>query len=138
MPYVYTFKVFAKERWIGKRLLEVLLEEFRANDEHYYVSTHVNPPHVTKRKAIEYGLIFVEGKDGILIEGNPDYLMHHSDRLVHQMHRHEPPVTSQPIKIVYQNESLLVIDKPSSIPVCIVHLPIYFFFASFGQPGPLV
>jgi hypothetical protein len=37
IPYPYTFKVFAKERWIGKPLLEVVLEEFRANDENYYV-----------------------------------------------------------------------------------------------------
>eukprot|EP01127_Copromyxa_protea_P014829 TRINITY_DN4190_c0_g1_i2.p1 TRINITY_DN4190_c0_g1~~TRINITY_DN4190_c0_g1_i2.p1 ORF type:complete len:305 (-),score=53.26 TRINITY_DN4190_c0_g1_i2:399-1313(-) len=172
VPYPYTFKVFAKERWIGKKLLEVLLEEFKANDEAYY------------NKAIQYGLVYIEqgvqgqGKNNKLqkakrggtssinkeqtteitapyidapqsdksvdsgtpsvgestavtndtdqtpiepmltIEsGNPNYLFQHSDRLVHVMHRHEPPVTSRPIVIVHDDEKLLVIDKPSSIPV---------------------
>ena len=32
--------------------------------------------------------------------------------------RHEPPVTSQPIRIVHEDDEVLVINKPSSIPVC--------------------
>jgi 23S rRNA-/tRNA-specific pseudouridylate synthase len=33
------------------------------------------------------------------------------------VHRHEPPVTGQPIDIVYQDDGLLVVNKPGSIPV---------------------
>jgi 23S rRNA-/tRNA-specific pseudouridylate synthase len=53
----------------------------------------------------------------VIKKGDPGYLLHHCDRLVHVMHRHEPPVTARPIKIVYEDDELLVIDKPSSIPV---------------------
>lgn len=33
------------------------------------------------------------------------------------MHRHEPPVTAEPIRLLAENEDVVVIDKPSSIPV---------------------
>lgn len=33
------------------------------------------------------------------------------------MHRHEPPVTAQPIRILAEDEEVVVVDKPSSLPV---------------------
>lgn len=33
------------------------------------------------------------------------------------MHRHEPPVTAEPIRLLAENEDVVVVDKPSSIPV---------------------
>lgn len=39
------------------------------------------------------------------------------DVVTHLIHRHEPPITSEPIKIVHQSDQLIVIDKPGSIPV---------------------
>lgn len=33
------------------------------------------------------------------------------------MHRHEPPVTAQPIQILVENDEVVVVDKPSSLPV---------------------
>lgn len=33
------------------------------------------------------------------------------------MHRHEPPVTAQPIQILVENHEVVVVDKPSSLPV---------------------
>lgn len=33
------------------------------------------------------------------------------------MHRHEPPVTAQPIRILAEDDEVVVVDKPSSLPV---------------------
>lgn len=33
------------------------------------------------------------------------------------MHRHEPPVTAQAIEFLEENEEVVVVDKPSSLPV---------------------
>lgn len=33
------------------------------------------------------------------------------------MHRHEPPVTAQPIRILTEDDEVVVVDKPSSLPV---------------------
>lgn len=44
-------------------------------------------------------------------------VLQNNDLLSHRVHRHEPPVTAQPIKILYQNSDIVAVDKPPSIPV---------------------
>lgn len=36
-PYLYTFTVYAKGRWIKQALIEVLVSDFRAYNRAYYV-----------------------------------------------------------------------------------------------------
>ncbi|XP_012583967.1 PREDICTED: RNA pseudouridylate synthase domain-containing protein 2 isoform X2 [Condylura cristata] len=40
-----------------------------------------------------------------------------NDFLRNTVHRHEPPVTAEPISVLAENEEVVVVDKPSSIPV---------------------
>jgi 23S rRNA-/tRNA-specific pseudouridylate synthase len=42
----------------------------------------------------------------------------HNDLVCHRVHRHEPPVTSEPLDIIHMDQDLVVINKPASIPVC--------------------
>lgn len=58
------------------------------------------------------GAILVNGKSV-----DPGYQLKDRDLVSHQTHRHEPPVIDGPIPIVFQDESLVVISKPGSIPV---------------------
>uniref|UniRef100_A0A8B9G7W1 Pseudouridine synthase n=1 Tax=Amazona collaria TaxID=241587 RepID=A0A8B9G7W1_9PSIT len=44
------------------------------------------------------------------ISGNNDFLRN-------TVHRHEPPVTAQPIQILAEDQEVVVVDKPSSLPV---------------------
>lgn len=37
VPYHYTYNTFCKERWRGKTLIDIFLEEFRDRPEEYYV-----------------------------------------------------------------------------------------------------
>lgn len=37
--------------------------------------------------------------------------------ICHTLHRHEPPVTAQPIGIVHEDDDLIVINKPAGVPV---------------------
>ena len=39
------------------------------------------------------------------------------DVISHTLHRHEPPVTSQPIGIVHEDDDMIVINKPAGVPV---------------------
>ena len=39
------------------------------------------------------------------------------DVVSHTLHRHEPPVTAQAIGIVYENDGMIVINKPAGVPV---------------------
>ncbi|XP_077866684.1 uncharacterized protein LOC102802511 [Saccoglossus kowalevskii] len=46
-----------------------------------------------------------------------DYVMKNNDFLESRVHRHEPPVTGQPIDVIVCNDDIAVINKPASIPV---------------------
>lgn len=44
-------------------------------------------------------------------------VINHNDLICHRVHRHEPPVTSLPIQLIHEDSRVVVVNKPSSIPV---------------------
>ncbi|KAF2863124.1 pseudouridine synthase [Piedraia hortae CBS 480.64] len=99
-PYHYTYNTNAKERWRGKPLLEIFTSEFRDRPEGYYQS------------AINDGKIHINGRPGTATT-----IIRNGDIISHTLHRHEPPVTAQPIGIIHEDDDLLVINKPAGVPV---------------------
>ncbi|KAG0670052.1 hypothetical protein C6P45_002847 [Maudiozyma exigua] len=99
-PYYFTYKTFCKQRWREKKLIDIFVTEFRDRKESYY------------RKCIEEGSVFINDKIA-----NIDSIVHDGNLITHKIHRHEPPVMATPVKIVREDEDILVIDKPSGIPV---------------------
>lgn len=51
------------------------------------------------------------------IQADCPYPFQNNDFLRHTVHRHEPPVTAQPIRILTEDDEVVVVDKPSSLPV---------------------
>eukprot|EP00053_Salpingoeca_punica_P012175 m.109038 g.109038 ORF g.109038 m.109038 type:complete len:431 (+) comp15880_c0_seq1:163-1455(+) len=99
-PYDFTYRSHAKGRWVGQPLLALLAKEFQAESESYY------------KRAIESGAITVNGR-----QVSPDTVIKDNDLILHRVHRHEPAVSSAPIEIIHQDANIVVINKPSSIPV---------------------
>lgn len=99
-PYYFTYLTFCKMRWRDRNLLEVFSSEFRDKDRQYY------------KEAIEGGQVTINQK-----VANLETIVRNGDQISHRTHKHEPPVTSRKIKIVYEDDELVVIDKPSGIPV---------------------
>ncbi|KAI8984235.1 DRAP deaminase, partial [Mycotypha africana] len=99
-PYYFEYKSFAKGRWFDRTILDVFSSEFRDRSEVYY------------RYAIEKGLLTINDKQVTI-----DTIVKNGDVIGHKIHRHEPPVSDQPINIVYEDDDLYVIDKPGGIPV---------------------
>ncbi|KAF8326634.1 pseudouridine synthase [Cantharellus anzutake] len=101
-PYWYPYRTFAKERWWNREILELFSTEFRDRSVEYY------------RFALESGVVTMNGKVAL-----PGTIVRNGDRIENVVHRHEPPVTSVPIKIIHRDdgEEILVIDKPGSIPI---------------------
>jgi tRNA pseudouridine synthase 9 len=64
-------------------------------------------------------LITVNGK-----KSSGETRIKNQDVIGHQIHRHEPPVSEEAIKIIARTDGYIVIDKPGSIPVRLadVHL----------------
>ncbi|KAH8246775.1 hypothetical protein KR038_008687 [Drosophila bunnanda] len=99
-PYYFTFTTFTKGRWVGEKILDIFAREFRAHPAEEY------------ERCIQTGTLTVN------FEKVPiDYRLKHNDLLANIVHRHEVPVTCQPIKIVHMDEDIVVVNKPASIPV---------------------
>ncbi|KAM4065886.1 RNA pseudouridylate synthase domain-containing protein [Hirsutella rhossiliensis] len=99
-PYHWTYNTYCKERWRGRTLIEVFESEFRDRTTEYY------------RTAMESGQIFINGK-----RVGPEHVLRNGDLVSHTLHRHEPPVTAEPIGIVHEDDDMIVINKPSGVPV---------------------
>ena len=65
-----------------------------------------------QRYAIERGLLTINGNHVTV-----DAILKNGDVIGHKIHRHEPPCTDQPIKIVHEDQDLFVVDKPGGMPV---------------------
>ncbi|CAI4062686.1 hypothetical protein SKDZ_07G4120 [Saccharomyces kudriavzevii ZP591] len=120
-PYYNKRSAFVKGRWLGKSLIDVLATEFRLRSRAYYLA---------QIEKGTYKLI----RDGVPLV--PSHLMtvtiKNHDVLETTAHKHEPPVKqwcSQSMEaddsagriagfdIVFEDETILVIDKPSGIPI---------------------
>lgn len=99
-PYYFTYMTFCKLRWRDRNLLEVFETEFRDRDKSYY------------KKTIASGSVLLNGQPADL-----ESIIRNGDLITHKIHRHEPAVTSRPIGVVFEDDDILVIDKPSGIPV---------------------
>uniref|UniRef100_A0A6G1SLN8 RNA pseudouridylate synthase domain-containing protein 2 n=1 Tax=Aceria tosichella TaxID=561515 RepID=A0A6G1SLN8_9ACAR len=99
-PYPYLYQTYTKRRWIGRKLKDVLKEEFRdISDEQLKMRFDYNR---------------------ILINGNPvgyDYILRDNNFISNRNHRHELPVLATPIKKIFEDKDTLVIDKPPSVPI---------------------
>ena len=91
VPYKYEYKTFAKGRWIGRKIFDVLSSEFGGSqqDSSYW------------KVAIEEGLVKVNGQ-----KVTADYPINHKDYISHCTHRHEPPVSGS-IEFVAEVSKLL-------------------------------
>ncbi|KAK9351272.1 pseudouridine synthase [Lipomyces doorenjongii] len=99
-PYYFTYLTYCKERWRDRNILDIFVTEFRDRDEEYY------------KHALASGLVTINSKLAGL-----DTIVRNGERISHRIHRHEPPVPAKSIEIVFQDEDIIAIDKPSGIPV---------------------
>lgn len=99
-PYHFTYSTWCKERWRGRTLIEIFESEFRDRPLAYY------------RNAMEGGEVAVNGKTV-----GPDYVLKNGDCITHTLHRHEPPITADPIAILHEDNDMIVLNKPSGVPV---------------------
>ncbi|OAG30033.1 hypothetical protein NEIG_01066 [Nematocida sp. ERTm5] len=97
--YIYEFKAYTKERWVGCKLVDVLAAEFKRRTRLYFVL------------AVASGSIQINGNSV-----TDEYVLKHGDLITHKTHRHEPPIPTDEIDILYEDSDVLVVDKPSGIP----------------------
>lgn len=108
-PDFHDFLSGVKARWKGRSILDVFCGDFDSQSRGYFT------------KAIEIGAITSRGK-----RVPKEHVLGDNDRLVHRIHRHEPPVTCAaiadvPVIIDPDHASVLrglrAVWKPGGIPV---------------------
>ncbi|XP_004609828.3 pseudouridylate synthase RPUSD2 [Sorex araneus] len=100
-PYYFDFRTYCKGRWVGHSLMHVFSTEFRAQPLAYYeAAVRAGRLHLNEEPVQDLSIVL---KD--------------NDFLRNRVHRHEPPVTAEPIRLLAENDDVVVVDKPSSIPV---------------------
>lgn len=99
-PYSYLYQTYAKRRWIGRKLTDVLRQEFR----------DISDDQLKAR--FETDRILVNGRTA-----NLEHIIKDSDFICNRTHRHELPVLGTPIKFIHEDKDVLVIDKPPSVPI---------------------
>ncbi|OAV93034.1 hypothetical protein PTTG_02831 [Puccinia triticina 1-1 BBBD Race 1] len=101
-PYLFQFSTYAKERWRGRSVIDVFSTDFRDRSPEYYAH------------AVASGVIKINGKNI-----KKDVIIRNGDRITNTLHRHEPPVTGDPVRILHRDDEkgLLVVEKPGSMPV---------------------
>eukprot|EP01126_Amoeba_proteus_P021696 TRINITY_DN2208_c0_g2_i12.p1 TRINITY_DN2208_c0_g2~~TRINITY_DN2208_c0_g2_i12.p1 ORF type:complete len:217 (+),score=34.40 TRINITY_DN2208_c0_g2_i12:367-1017(+) len=77
-----------------------MIAEWPGQSEEYY------------RSAIESGAITIDGE---VVTADTTIRPH--TKLGHFQHKHEPPCTDKDVLIIFENDDLLVVDKPASYPV---------------------
>ncbi|CAJ0576499.1 unnamed protein product, partial [Mesorhabditis spiculigera] len=100
-PYWSVWRTYAKGRWLGRKLVDCFAQEFLSCNKHY------------STVAVKLGRVYVNGKQIT----DTEYVLKNADFIEHWGHRHEHPVLDCKIRIVEDNENLLVVDKPASLPV---------------------
>ncbi|KAI9290647.1 pseudouridine synthase, partial [Neoconidiobolus thromboides FSU 785] len=100
-PYFFIYQCYAKGRWMNKSIYHVFTTEFQDQSTEYY------------ELAILEGRIRVNG-----CQVSSEYKIKSMDRIQHLIHRHELPVNRFPeIEYIYEDRELLIVNKPSSLPV---------------------
>jgi len=107
-PYPFTFATFAKQRWLGRNVLDVYHREFGSYPRCYYEA------------AINEGRILVSGK-----RITCDYVIAERDELSHTVHRHEPAVAicddsgdkTMMIQVIHEDDNIIVVNKPPTLPI---------------------
>lgn len=101
-PYDFDFTTHVKQRWVGRTLLEVCACEFVAFPRDYYEAS------------IAAGRVTVDGQpvksEHVLRDGQ--LIVHRAVRC-----RENPVLDSGPIQVVEETQELLVVNKPSSLPI---------------------
>ncbi|KAG5354980.1 Bifunctional protein [Yarrowia sp. B02] len=116
IPYYYTHSVPSKGRWFGKTVIEVLSTELASVYPAHHLRSTIDAGNVKliRRDKISEPAVEYTGWNSLSTQ-----VFKNGSILESRVHKHEPsvPGDGKHIKIVFQDEDLLVVDKPAGIPV---------------------
>mmetsp|Transcript_4236 Transcript_4236/g.7747 ORF Transcript_4236/g.7747 Transcript_4236/m.7747 type:complete len:484 (-) Transcript_4236:500-1951(-) len=122
-PYRFEFRVNCKRRWIGQPLETVFTEEFGGSFPAQYWRNEVDSGRITLNNRVIDTSKYKTTEESVCETGKSKdivpypIILRDNDCMAHVVHRHESPVLNIPIRIVFQDSTILVVDKPPSAPI---------------------
>ncbi len=109
-PYYHVYRTTVKGRWFGRTALQIFTDEFRNYDREHYL-----------KRILEDDIKVIRKKKGekIVIRGSIllDTPLESGDLLIHKEHVHEKPILNREVDIIHNDKDILVVNKPSGIPM---------------------
>jgi RluA family pseudouridine synthase len=151
-PYLQDIKTTVKTRWLRRTVLDILSSEFRSFDAAEYkkrmenndiaVLHHVKLTKKERKELKEKNLPKSKHLKRIVFPEIMSYKMEDNDVIDRLEHIHERSVialNSENVEVIFENDDILVVNKPSGIPI---HPVQNYFYNSFvkvleieGWPG---
>ncbi|KAK6201446.1 DRAP deaminase and pseudouridylate synthase [Scheffersomyces amazonensis] len=110
-PYYLKFKTHPKPRWIGRTVIDIFTNEFGESREALEQDIKNGLMYIESNVGRKGGSKVIKGLENVLIKQIDGF-----DVIYNSKHMHEPTVPDSQIKIIYESEDLLVVDKPAGIP----------------------
>ncbi|ODV77500.1 DRAP deaminase and pseudouridylate synthase [Suhomyces tanzawaensis NRRL Y-17324] len=117
VPYHFSYQTHVKPRWVGRTLVEVYTSEFGEKAQIIEHDLSQKVIYVLSNYGKKGGPVKIEGLEALC-----DRKIERFDMICNSKHMHEPSVpvgeesTSPGIPIVFENDELLVVNKPCGIP----------------------
>ncbi|KAG7817667.1 hypothetical protein KL928_003566 [Ogataea angusta] len=109
-PYYRQCATTVKERWRNRLLLDVLTTEFREFSEDQHLQ-RIKNNQITVQRRIKQQTLELR-QDQLLSER-----LKQGDVIMRRVHVHEPPIVDAEIETVYEDEEVLVVNKPAGVPI---------------------
>ncbi|KAG7839571.1 hypothetical protein KL942_003182 [Ogataea angusta] len=109
-PYYRQCATTVKERWRNRLLLDVLTTEFREFSEDQHLQ-RIKNNQITVQRRIKQQTLQLR-QDQLLSER-----LKQGDVIMRRVHVHEPPIVDAEIETVYEDEEVLVVNKPAGVPI---------------------
>lgn len=124
-PYYRTYKTPVKGRWLDRTLVEVYTEDLHHNQDRTEKQIHNGGIYILQNHGQKTGSARVSGWDNL----SQRRLQRH-DIVCNLAHIHEPSVPYMESEVVYEDDDLYVVNKPSGIPT---HPTGSFFYNSMTE-----
>ncbi|KAG7695996.1 hypothetical protein KL951_003521 [Ogataea haglerorum] len=109
-PYYRQCATAVKERWRNRLLLDVLTAEFREYSENQHLQRIKNNQIIVHRRIKQQTLELRQ--EQLLSEK-----LKQGDVILRHVHVHEPPIVDAKIETVYEDDEVLVVNKPAGMPI---------------------
>ena len=113
VPYDFDFVCGAKERWDGARVCALFASEFPQRPLEYYRAAYARGD-----LRVEENLRVIKGTARAVKETDVDGVkLRAGNRVRHFIHRHEPATSAEDVRVIEENDEVVSVCKPASVPV---------------------